>query len=230
MLTTTLFSLALAAASAFAAPNVKRSCDISKAKIDFPAGQTALSQPAAAPSFMGVAIGTQNYTCGTTGTYTNVGAVAELFDISCLYNSPLYSKVADVAFSAWKLAPPSLPPQAIISKLSMIGSPIILGQHYYVTNPITGTGVNPKWDFTSQGKTAGNKDAFVIAAKAAVLPAPTGSQDIDWVQLNNIQGKLASQVYRVDTRGGQPPATCTPGSNPITVKYAAVYWLMGSSL
>jgi hypothetical protein len=83
------------------------------------------------------------------------------------------------------------------------------GQHYYVTNPITGTGINPKWDFTSQGATKGNKDAFVIAAKTTGATAPDTATDIDWVFLTALagEGKLASQVYRTDTRGGQPPAT-----------------------
>lgn len=81
------------------------------------------------------------------------------------------------------------------------------GQHYYVTNPITGSGIDPKWDFTSQGADAGKSDAFVVAAKVNGASAPTGSQDIDWVQLGSLTGNLAKQVYRVQTRLGQPPAS-----------------------
>jgi hypothetical protein len=47
----------------------------------------------------------------------------------------------------------------------------------------------------------------VIAAKAGGMPAPTGAKDVDWLLLNSVQGKLATQVYRVDTRSGQPPAS-----------------------
>ncbi len=39
------------------------------------------------------------------------------------------------------------------------------------------------------------------------MPAPTGSEDIDWLVLNRVIGSLATQVFRVDTRDGQPPAT-----------------------
>lgn len=67
--------------------------------------------------------------------------------------------------------------------------------------------MNPKWDFTSQGAYKGNANAFVVAAKSAGIPAPTGAQDVDWVALKAIQGSLASDVFRVDTRGGQPPAS-----------------------
>jgi Protein of unknown function (DUF3455) len=113
-----------------------------------------------------------------------------------------------------------------------------------VPNPTTGKGVNPKWDFASQSF-SGNNNAFVIAATNGTFLAPTGQQDIAWVHLDNIQGSLSQEVYRVDTRGGQPPAKvcievysmffglslifisqCT-GNSTITVKYAAKYckWL-----
>jgi len=80
-----------------------------------------------------------------------------------------------------------------------------------VVNPLTGTGINPKWDFTSSGTTAGNPNAFVTAAKVSSVGAPTGSQDIDWVDLKNLVGSLAQQVYRTDTRLGQPPASVSKG-------------------
>ncbi|KAG6841269.1 hypothetical protein C0991_000247 [Blastosporella zonata] len=161
----------------------------------------------------------------------NVGAVAELFDIGCLYNTPVFADIPDFAYSLWELAPPLLTPQSVIKLLQPANTPDILGQHYYVTNPVTGSGVNPKWDFTSQGATKGNANAYVVGAKVSSLSAPTGSHDIDWVQLKALTGSLATAVYRTDTRGGQPPATCTPGvSADVSVKYAAKYWLLGSSI
>jgi len=229
MLATTLLALALVS-SALALPSEKRACDISKATIAFPPGQTALAAPTSKPSYVSIGLGTQNYTCGSTGTYTNNVAVAEIFDISCLYNSPSFSSIADNVYTFWKDLPPSITPQKFINALHDTNAPTVLGQHYYVTNPITGQGVNPKWDFTSQGMTKGNAKAFVVAAKVAALAAPTGTQDIAWVQLKSISGSLATEVYRVDTRGGQPPPTCTTPGQEITVKYVAKYWLFGSSL
>jgi len=227
---TALASLAVSAPILTASGRVVKrfGCDISNVKMaNMP---IALSQPDATPAFVAVAVGTQNYTCSSVGTYTNVGAVAELFDISCFYNTPLFPAIPDIAISAWKAAPPALSAQALISALQLSPTPGILGQHYYVTNPITGTGVNPKWDFTSQGATRGNAEAFVVAAKMNGTAAPTGSQDIDWVDLKALTGSLATEVYRTDTRLGQPPATCTPGSPEIAVKYAAKYWLFGGSI
>jgi len=198
--------------------------------MDLPPGQTALAPPTTKLSYIALAIGTQNYTCGTTGTYTNIGAVAELFDISCLFNTPAFATVQDLAYDIWRIAPAAVTPEAIIAALHYAETPAILGQHYYVPNPVTGVGVSPKWDFTSQGANAGNPNAFVVAARVASLSAPTGTSDIDWVSLTSLTGELAQEIYRIDTRGGQPPATCTPGSQPITVKYTAKYWLFGGSI
>ncbi|KAH9478605.1 hypothetical protein JR316_0009062 [Psilocybe cubensis] len=227
---TTLLSLsALAPLLSVSGLAVKRSgCSLSNLKLsNLPPPLVAPSFP---PSFVGIAIGTQNYTCSSAGTYTNVGALAELFDASCVYNSPIFPTLPSIASAAWEIAPPSLPISEVISTLHGFSSPSILGQHYYVTNPITGSGITPKWDFTSQGADAGKSDAFVVAAKVNGAAAPTGSQDIDWVQLGSLTGDLAKQVYRVQTRLGQPPASCTVGSKDIQVKYAALYYGFGGSV
>jgi hypothetical protein len=79
--------------------------------------------------------------------------------------------------------------------------------HYFVPAP-SGTGLSPKWDFTSTGKFAGNSTAFILAAKAGDILAPTDSAtNVDWLALNNVQGSLASKVFRVDTVNGQPPTS-----------------------
>ncbi|KAI3619761.1 malate dehydrogenase [Moniliophthora roreri] len=101
---------------------------------------------------------------------------------------------------------------------------LTLGEHYFVTNPVTGSGTSPRWDLTSR---LGDHDAFMVAMRANGTAAPTGEQDIDWLYLTDIAGSLANEVYRTDTRGGQPPANCTPGSEPITVKYTSLYWFTG---
>ncbi|KAJ7250605.1 hypothetical protein C8J57DRAFT_677209 [Mycena rebaudengoi] len=203
-------------------------CDISTAKPTLPLNQTALVAPSTAPSFIGLAIGNQNYTCGSTGTYTSVGAVAELFDISCLYGSPEFEKLQDIAYTMWKFAPPAAPISVIIEYMASFHASFVLGQHYFIP-AASGTGVSPKWDFSSAAL-EGHPDAFVVAAKAGGLPAPTGPKDVDWLALNGVQGKLATQVFRLNTAGGVPPASCNPGSSPISVKYASTYWLYGSSV
>jgi hypothetical protein len=132
--------------SALAAPSSKVSgCNISVAKLRLPAHQTVLAPPKEKPSFISVAIGTQNYTCGTNGQYTcvvsdsfvvqrvisshsNVGAVAELFDISCFYGTPFFNGVQDPLFAIWNITDPSVTPQTVISLLHGTTTPVILGE------------------------------------------------------------------------------------------------------
>ncbi|EMD35435.1 hypothetical protein CERSUDRAFT_124747 [Gelatoporia subvermispora B] len=216
------------ATSVLAAPSLKRAeCDVTKLSIPLPSGQTTLVKPTNfTPSFIGVGVGVQNYTCGSTGTFTNVGALAELFDISCA--SPLsFDSLTDVIFDAWKDAPKEITAADLIDTLAIFDPPNVLGQHFFVTNPITGSGLSPKWDFTS-ASLKGHGDAFVVGAKVGDLLAPTDdTANIDWLQLNAAEGDLANAIFRIQTRGGQPPASCTPGSPEIFVRYAAQYWLYG---
>ncbi|KAJ7701163.1 hypothetical protein B0H17DRAFT_924844 [Mycena rosella] len=201
--------LPLLLASASAIPGAERSaglqkrCDISAAKISLPSNQRQLVAPAQGPSYIGLAIGTQNYTCESTGTSTNVGAVAEIFDASCLYGAPEFSYIQEIAYSVWKLVPPSADISRVIAVLQTFNDTLVFGQHYFVTSP-SGTGISPKWDFTSAGL-VGHPDAFVIAAKAGDISAPTGPADVDWLSLNKVQGDLATQIFRVNTVGGMPP-------------------------
>lgn len=88
------------------------------------------------------------------------------------------------------------------------------GQHYFVPNPVTGAGVSPAFDFRSGrfNGVAGGDEAIVVAAGSADLKSPDDpSKDVDWLQLSALtfpeQGELATTVFRVETVGGQPPAT-----------------------
>ncbi|KAK0458731.1 uncharacterized protein EV420DRAFT_329033 [Desarmillaria tabescens] len=196
-------------------------CDVSRARLVFPNG-SAIASPSGAPSFIGLGIGTQNYTCTADGVYTNVGAVAEIFDISCLLGTPLFGHIQDLAIAAWKNT------HRIENVPSKLGLALrVLGDHFFITNPITGSGISPKWDFSAS---LHDSEAFVVGARSGSMTAPTGSSDIDWLVLDRVLGSLATQVFRVDTRDGQPPATCTPGSAPITVKYTSKYWFFGTLL
>lgn len=84
----------------------------------------------------------------------------------------------------------------------------MLAQHFFVP---FGSGISPKWDFTSSGKFEGQEDAFVLAKVQGSVPAPTDpSKDVAWVELVNVQGAAADFVFRTDTRGGQPPSSVSP--------------------
>lgn len=175
--------------------------------MDVPAGQTQLVVPTTPPSYILLGVGVQNYTCSSAGTYTLVmppalqrpnllpyvlinrgaGAVAELFDISCVKPANIGS-IQDRAFDLWTGAPAR---SAAARSVSCLNLPDV-GQHYFIPTPSGGTA--PKWDFSSTGTLRGNKDAYVVAAKAGGIVAPTGPGDVDWLSLNAVEGKLASQV------------------------------------
>jgi len=174
--------------------------------------------PGETPSYITLGLGVQNYTCSsTTGLYTSTGARAALYDISCEYGSPGFDTITDDAYAQL--------PDDISQLLQELDNPPtagLLGFHYFVT---TESGISPKFDFSGVSQT-NDPYAFVIASKVGDIPAPTGSpQDVDWLELTNIQGDLARTVFRVQTKGGQPPAFCSAGSPDISVKYAAQYWL-----
>ncbi|KAJ3998791.1 putative malate dehydrogenase [Lentinula boryana] len=224
------FVVASVACASFAAPATDSAdaprCNVSSAIIET-TGST-LPAPEYTPSFVGLGVGTQNYTCAASGTYTNVGALAEIFDISCLYGQPGFDDLTSVISLLWNAAPPVVTPSEIIAFGEKYDLSFVLGEHYFVVNPVTGSGLNPKWDFTSHAF-AGNPDAYVVGSKVDDVPAVTGTSDIDWLYLKNLTGSLANEIYRIETRGGQPPASCTPGSNNITVKYTSLYWFTGGA-
>ncbi|KAJ6544524.1 hypothetical protein B0H19DRAFT_1076628 [Mycena capillaripes] len=208
---------------ASSSPLVGRSCSTSKAVMDLPANQTALVTPTTDPLFVALGVGIQNYTCSSaTSTYASIGAVASLFDISCLESTRVFGSIQTLAYDFWNKAPASFTATSIGSG---VGAPFLLGFHYFVTSP-SGTGISPKWDFTSTGSFVGNANAFVLGAKVGDVLAPKNSAtNVDWLALNNVQGSLASKIFRIDTVGGQPPTSCVPGSAPISVKYTAKYFL-----
>ena len=136
---------------------------------------------------------------------SSVGAVADLFDISCLYGTKEFAKIQDDAFDIWQKCPKFDPSESnLINELSHKFNIPLLGYHYFIND--NGT-LRPKFDFTSTGPNKGNPDAFVVATKAVDVPAPNSAQDVDWLELKALLGKLADSVFRVYTRGGQPPTS-----------------------
>jgi len=209
-------------------------CNISSlvSTIDFPTNQTALAPPTNLTlNFVGLAFGVQNYTCSQGNNFTSVGAVAQLIDASCFAASDRFHQLPDILFKEWTDYNSSSI-QEVITAMHVTNPPEILAQHYFVTNPTTGQGVSPKWDFSSSGKFNNNSDAFVVAKSKGTLPAPTNATtDVAWLDVVNVEGKIADEVFRTDTRGGQPPATCVFGqTEDISVKYVANYYFFGGSL
>ena len=121
--------------------------------------------------------------------FSNVGAVAQLLDISCTFNTPDDEDLQDA---------------------------FVLGDHFFITNPKTGKGISPFFE-----RTQGEK-VFAVLNKEINAPAPNTQTDVDWLKLDEFEGDWAQTVFRVQTRGGQPPSSCD-GDEAIDVPYQAQY-------
>jgi len=220
-MTTSLLITVTLVIKALAAPVQLECCDISDIQLSLPSNnRTAFSIPTSPLTSLVLGIGVQNYTCSTAGTYTSTGAVASLYDLACISQSPEFDNMQDLAYDLWNASPANETTPPLSSSF--------MGNHFFITST-SGKGLSPVWDYRA-GVAKGNPDAFVLAAKVAGVPAPTGFQDVDWLQLKSVSGSLATQVYRTDTRGGSPPASCMPGSAPISLRYVAKYWLYGGNV
>lgn len=226
MVFSTLLALAalplavLAAPGRFLVPNIAASaihplvnfqgCPVNNVTLPLPAGATIAVPAGQTPIAIAMGVGVQNYTC-SNGTFTSAGAVASLYDISCLAGTPEFASVQDNFFA--------LPPfaQQVIRGVAD-RTPLLYAKHYFVTNPTTGTGISPKFALAANGGSV-----FTTLAKTGSIHSPTSTANVDWLQLNSIAGTLATTVFRVDTKAGQPPTTCT-GTSATSIPYAAKYY------
>jgi len=217
-----LLSLLLAT-TALAAPSQKRddfhgACTVPASAFDLPWPLPPIQSP---PLYTAVGFGVQNYTCTSSGNYSNVGAVARLFDASCLYGSKEFLNIEIDVFDFWTNCPTeSSSDSEMASLLKQHWNMDPLADYYFVEQD---NSLVPVFDFRSTGQTTGNPNAIFFGAKNEVAPSPDGDVNIDWVQQAHVAGGLANAAYRVFTVLGQPPSRCTPGSPDISIKYATKY-------
>jgi len=186
---------------------------------ELPSNQAVLVAPDKTAKFVAVGAGNQNYTCTSAGTYSSIGAVAELYDITPLYGLSKFSVAQQSVYDFWTANQYTDPldPEWTSQVQSSLGFNI-LGPHTFVE--FDGA-LHPEFDFSQSTNDASN---FVIAKKVGDIPDPIDpGTNVDWLQLKKVDGSLACTVFRVATIGGQPPTSCT-GTHTIQVKYAAQYW------
>jgi len=240
MLLIQLFTLTLSVGSVLASHRMEKIrarttapsthiCPVSSYKPDFPKTQTGLNNLTtlsvpSGQSVIATAIGTgvQNYTCNGA-TFTSSGALAVLYDASCVSSLPIFPSLAALVLKAGGSKAESVL-ESCLNK-----TPVKLGNHYFETNPFTGKGLSPVFDFRS-GVLSSDPDGYIIAAKTGDIAAPSDpTVNVDWLELKNggqttpvSSGDLASTVFRIDTAGGQPPTSCT-GAVTTSIPYAASY-------
>lgn len=133
----------------------------------------------------------QNYTCTSAGTWKSVGAIAQLFDISCLDPSTFLSTIQSAHDT----------PLSVYSDFTSIRS--YLGEHTFVIASETNL-IEPKFDF---GLALNDEiNGYVIGNKTGTIPSIDDSvDDVAWLELTALEGGLATTVFRVATIGGSPP-------------------------
>ncbi|GJE90369.1 hypothetical protein PsYK624_065000 [Phanerochaete sordida] len=189
------------------------------------------------PTFVTLSVGYQNYSCLDNGTWFGIGAVTQLFDISCIPQNTIQNFTTLVS-KYWEAAGPGVSPQEVIDLAG--ASAFSMGIHYWIPSPLDPTNplaINAIWDFRQQRmQTDVNvKRAWVLSAGDGKVPAPTnGTFDAPWndsyrLSINGTeQGGLAAQIYRINSNDGNtPPGTCTPGIPQKQVKSTLNFWFYG---
>ena len=132
--------------------------------------------------------------------YSSIGAVAVLLDISCFHGSSIFDELTTIVFDVWN-ATDSYSTDELVKEYSCVVTEF--GQHYFIKNPF-GDGISPVFDARTTSH-KGDPNGFTLDVLVGTLAAPTGPQDVNWLQLKNVQGDLAKTVFRLETRFGQPP-------------------------
>ena len=146
-------------------------------------------------------------------SYSSVGAVGELFDISCLYGSTLFNTIQEPLFEAWSDLSPEITITEAISFLPYaVPLDLIQAQHYFIPNPAGG--LSPTWDFRASQRFNGVSNALFVGATSASLPDPVNhTANVAWLDVGHVSGDIATEVFRVSTVGGQPPTSVGSSSS-----------------
>jgi len=184
-------------------------CDVSKANI--PTAPEPLPSPSEGLTVSHVVVGrgTQNYTCGEDPSEAPkaAGALAQLFDVGCI--AALYPDLLE-----------RLPSMAVQFNSTELGASDLTatGIHYF-TDATT-----PYFDLGGEEVHCKKTDDTAAPSTAAV--GQKGEKAVAWLKLDAVPdgSSRIREVYRVDTAGGSPPATCEGMGETFEVQYATTYW------
>lgn len=200
----------------------------------------SLPPPSAGLVLKHVAIGrgTQNYTCDITNVTAipvAVGALATLFNASCI--AAAYPDVLDL------LPRVVLPFNLTDNEITAFATRLyptnlaVSGHHFFET--VTTPFFNLDTPSGQIGQVPCAKNNTQSAPSNTVVGSDSdnrgqqGEAAVAWLKLLAKTGAGATgglqEVYRLQTVGGSPPATCAGQPAAFTVQYAAQYWFYESS-
>ncbi|KAE9407324.1 hypothetical protein BT96DRAFT_971307 [Gymnopus androsaceus JB14] len=197
---------------------------------------TKFPPPAFPTSFIGLGVGTQNWTCiADELIWANVGTNTEIFDISCLFGTASFNTLPEAAFAAWNASTVTnvADSGSVLSAAGVLTNPFILGQSFQVQDPLLSKETVPFIDFSQSLKSA-NAIVFGDVIIDELDPNTSLNPDVNynWFEYQNetATATLARTVYVLNTQGGQAPEACTTVGSSLILKYVSTYWLFGSSL
>jgi len=179
---------------------------------------TELPAPVGTFQYAAIGRGIQNYSCVAVGaTPISIGAIATLYDATSLATSDL------AAYNALPGLAVNVPEDGTnCFKLPAANKNLpLLGNHLFLAD---GT---PSFFLTAVSKQIEAAKISAIAPPAAAPTGPAGTGAVTWLQLTAKPAPYVSvglsEVYRVETAGGNATPTCsTVGTQ--SVQYSAQYW------
>lgn len=172
--------------------------------------------------------GTQNYTCdagNATAAPVQIGALAALFNASCV--AATYPDLLDVLprvalqfnLTQGEADPGYYSSSATLAPTNILG---LSGHHYFLDL------TTPFFDIDTPAMSLGAAPCAKNSSSSAPAGAPTGQQGegaVPWLRLLAREGTSGDlqEVYRIQTAGGDPPATCEGMPASFEVQYAAQY-------
>jgi len=195
-------------------------CDLSNAAM--PVAPTPLPTPSGLTlEHVALGRGVQNYTCANaTATPAAVGAVARFYNASCVASDwpDLLPIMPNLALQYPLPSDPNAPLEP---------SNLALSTHHFFSNTTTpvfafDAPTSPKFG-TVFAQKVNSSDA---PANAVVGASGQGNGAVSWLYLTSRADTVSDvkAVYRLNTAGGSPPATCQGQPSAFSVDYSAVYW------
>ncbi|KAK9774279.1 hypothetical protein AB5N19_13698 [Seiridium cardinale] len=194
-------------------------CDLST--VQMPEAPVPLPAVSAGLTLKHVAVGrgTQNYTCDTTNATAapvQIGAMATLFNASCLISS-----YPDLANIITKMA---LQFTLTEEETTLGPSNLAISGTHFFTNTTT-----PFFNLDRPNLQLGEAGCTKLNATNAPADATRGTDNstaVVWLKLATRTGATGDlqEVYRVQTAGGSAPATCAGMPASFEVQYSAQYF------
>ncbi|KAF2704715.1 hypothetical protein K504DRAFT_110386 [Pleomassaria siparia CBS 279.74] len=179
--------------------------------------------------FVGLGVGTQNYTCpgnDDTAVPGTTGALARLYDLGTALNADPMAKWKISTISALALNMKSQSDSKLDQYLVSQRYQTVLGEHFFTASTPT----------FSLDKVKADPFPLAFVSKKADMDAPntacpgtTAEGAIKWLYLTDdgLSKGGVNTVYRLETAGGNKAATCAGQPLHWEVPYTAQYWVYG---